>query len=381
MTASKNLLRVCGFGAVALMSTPLVPLPAQQREQPSALKPASAEFDPATVSDPLGKRHLTDAYQKSVLVKTVDDLAPVIELCERALGERLVEKDKKYANQLVSWAYNRRGEFYAEQAAEQAQLKDTRRANEYDELAQAEFEESIKHDPKSWKPLHNRGVSHALHGRLDEALEDFNRVLALNSDYANAWFNRAEVLAEQGRFAEAADDYEHAIERNPKDLLSLKGRASCNVELQRLEKALADFNRIVELEPGNADIRCSRGDVHQSLGRWDAAAAEYEQCIKLFPKHAASYRGAAWLMATCPNEQFRDAELAIRTAEKAKELSGKKSHAALDVLAAAHASAARYDLAVDEEKAAIELSTEPWKELYEERLKLYLRGRPFRQEK
>jgi tetratricopeptide (TPR) repeat protein len=348
-------------------------------QQPSAVKPASAEVDPATLSDPLGKKLLKDAYQASLIIKSSDDLTPVIEGCEKALAGRLVEKDQRYAHVLASWAYNRRGEFYAEQAAESAQQGSERKANEFDTLALAEFEEAIKHDAKAWKPLHNRGVSHALHGKLDEALEDFNRVLALESNYANAWFNRAEVLAEQGRFEEAADDYSHAISKQPNDLLSLKGRASCLVELQRLKEALADFNRIIELEPGNADIRCSRGDIQQSLGKWDAAAAEYEQCIKLFPKHAASYRGAAWLMATCPDAEFRNAELAIRTAEKAMELSGKNSHAALDVLAAAHANAARYDLAVAEEKKAIALAKDPWTELYQRRLDSYLAGRPFRQ--
>ena len=67
----------------------------------------TADFDPATISDPLGKKFLTDAYQKSLLVKKPDDLNAIIEGCERALAERLVEKDQKYAHQLVSWAYNR----------------------------------------------------------------------------------------------------------------------------------------------------------------------------------------------------------------------------------------------------------------------------------
>ncbi len=337
------------------------------------------QVDPASLSDPLGKKMLTDAYEKSLSIKKPDDLTAVIEGCERALGERLVEQDQLYAHQLASWAYNRRGEFYAEQAAELAVQGSDRKANEFDTLAMSEFEEAVRHDPKSWKALHNRGVSRALHGKLDEALRDFNRVLALDSSYVNAWFNRAEVLAEQRRFAEAADDYTHALTRNGADLLSLKGRAAAYVELARWKEALADFERIVELEPNNADIRCSRGDVRQNLGQWDAAAREYQRVIELFPKHAASYRGAAWLMATCPDENFRNADLAIKTAEKAAELSGPQSHAALDVLAAAHANAGRFDLAVAEIKQAMELAKDPWRSLYEERLQLYLKAKPFRQ--
>ena len=48
----------------------------------------------------------------------------------------------------------------------------------------------------------------------------------------------------------------------------------------------------------------------------------YRQAIKLSPKLGRAYRGVAWLMATCPEERFRNAELAVASARQALALDG-----------------------------------------------------------
>ena len=64
------------------------------------------------------------------------------------------------------------------------------------------------------KPLHWYGVAMELRavGRLEEALEGFDRVRALDANYVPAWFMRAQVLEELERVDEARETLDGGIE-------------------------------------------------------------------------------------------------------------------------------------------------------------------------
>lgn len=333
----------------------------------------------AVVSSPAARKMLLDAFGRSKVAKTADDITPIIELCEKALADQLTPANKIYGEQLLSWAYNRRGELFAEQAATFFEQGRERKANEFDALALSEFEAAIKFDATKWKPFHNRGVSLALHGRLDDALIDFNRVLEMSPDYANAWFNRGELMFEKRRYADAAADYSQALKRKPDDAMSLAGRGSAYLESGKLREALADLDRAVALDANQFAARVRRGDARQSAKQWDAAAEDYRQAIKQAAQYAPAYRGAAWLMATCPEERYRNPDLALRTAQKAVELTGSHDYEALEALAAAQANAGEFEAAVKSVEQALALAPEDRKDVVNERKEIYAANKPYRQ--
>ena len=83
-------------------------------------------------------------------------------------------------------------------------------------------------------------------------------------------------------------------------------------------------------------------------------------------------------MATCPDKRFRNAELAIQAANKAIKLDGE-SVLNLDTLAAALASAAQYKLAETTLLKAIKMAGDMPDQRLQTRLKLYQKGKPYRQ--
>jgi len=99
----------------------------------------------------------------------------------------------------------------------------------------------------------------------------------------------------------------------------------------------------------------------------------------------------AWLLAAWPDEAVRDGPRAVRLAERAAELTGRKKPMILDTLAAAYAEVGRFDEAVRLAEQAIRLaeaaiSPESGKADktmlagYRSRLELYRAGRPCRDE-
>ena len=277
-------------------------------------------------------------------------------MCRQARRAKPSEDVAAYADQLAAWAHNRRGEQYAQQAVDLTGQDQQAKAAEFDAQALADFQAAVELDPKNWKALHNRGVSQALAGQLDDALKDFSRVVELKPDYANAWFNRGEVRADRGEHEQAVADYTQAIRLKPEDLDAHVRRGQAYLQLQKLREALADYDRAVQLAPDEAEPLLDRGDLHRSLGQWQLAAEDYRRAVALDHRSSRAYQRAAWILATCPVDRYRNVDLAVQAAEKALELDGEQDVKYLDTVAAAYANAGQFDKACETLARAIDTS-------------------------
>lgn len=322
------------------------------------------------------RAQLDQAYQQTKTAKTSSELSAIIATCERALEQKLSEQHQAYARQLLAWTLNRRGEGYNEQAAA---MQDEAEAERLDAAALADFDAAVRHDPSRWKSWHNRGVSRALLGQYPEALHDFDKVVELKPDYPNAWFNRAELRLELRQFTVAAEDYTHALRLQPDDPAALLGRGRAYLGEGLWDLAIADFDQVLQQEPTRAAALAYRGEARQAQGAWEAAAADIREAVKLDPQTAQGFLALGWLMATCPEDRFRQPDLAVQAAEKGVQLEGEQAVRPLDVLAAALANAGRFE----EAEATLEkaLPHAPPGELadLQQRLQLYRDRKPFRQ--
>jgi hypothetical protein len=91
--------------------------------------------------------------------------------------------------------------------------------------------------------------------------------------------------------------------------------------------------------------------------------------------------GLAWVRAIAPDPAVRQPEEAVRLAERAAAISGRRDAAVLDALAASYASARQFDRAVQTAREAMQVADAAgmqalWVEI-RERLKLYEQQKPF----
>jgi tetratricopeptide (TPR) repeat protein len=364
------------IGAFALL---LVTIPAAGQEtEPTPAKTATGQSRREKIDAVTAAKILTETYERTKDAQTTDDFGQVIEVCERAIAADPPEKIHKYAHQLAAWAYNRRGEVYADQAAGLFNQGSHRQANELDALALDDFRSAVEHDPAKWKAIHNRGVSLALSGKVEEALADFDQVLKLNPEFANSRFNRAELRAQQGKWQAAIDDYSEVLKAKADDVGALMGRGNALLRAGQLAEALADLELALRYSPASAAAFAGRGDVHYAAGRWNEAGEDYRQAIKLDAKLGRAYRGVAWLLATCPDERLRDRDLALQSAEKAIALDGGGDWTYLDVLAAAQANAGRFGEAQATLEKAIQIAPDNAAQTLQSRLARYRDRQPYR---
>ena len=240
---------------------------------------------------------------------------------------------------LAAWACNRSGEIESDRRRDDEALK--------------AFELAIQWDPNCWLALHNRAVSRAQQGNLEGALADFNRCLQLNPGLAVAYRNRGELLAATGRTEEAAADYTSALVQLPQDAELLGMRGEAYHRLGRYEEAMADLTQAIEIAPQDAAAFAQRGNVRAELGDYPRAIADFRQAIAIDGQSAEAYRSLAWLLATCPDERYRDPQQALASAQRAAQLAAPGDPFVLDALAAAYASMGQFDHAVRYQQEAI----------------------------
>ena len=324
---------------------------------------------------------LKKAYAQTKSASTIEDYTEVIRLCAEAQTQTLSERNSDYAKELASWAFNRRGEARTGLAAAALKKGDDKQAAELDAQALSDFEAAVERDPTRWKALHNRGVSYAVAHKYEKAIADFSRVIELQAGYGNAWFNRAEIHYELGKLTEAIRDYSSAIRVNPRDAGAYTSRGHAYFRRRRFRESLTDYDRAVRLEPANAESYTNRGDAYQSLGIWERAASDFRRATELDSQSARAYQSAAWLMATCPDRRYRNAELAVQAANRAVALLDQTDHRYLDTLAAAQANAGQFDEATATLTEAIAAAPPKEQQGLKKRLVMYNSQQPYRQDR
>lgn len=238
-------------------------------------------------------------------------------------------------------------------AADEAILTaDFRRKAHADDLAA--YTKLLRADPDN--PLRHDAVAtlYLDAGQLDEAIAELQASLRLNRESAPTQYNLGFALSARGRRVEAIAAFEEALRIDPGyaqahnnlgALLQLNGKA---------DEAEAHYRRAAALRPDNVEARTNLGQLLSNRGRQADAAAQFAAALALNPDSLKALAGLAWIRATARDPALRDPAEAIRLSEQADAATRHQDVIVLDALAAAYASAGRYDAAVGVARAGLD---------------------------
>lgn len=315
------------------------------------------------------------AYQLAQSANSLNELTESLRICGRAMKATPTAEQKTYIQKLAGWIYNKRGEALVK-LADQTLETDATRSSEYEAAAAKDFDLSIRFDKKTWKPRFNRAVSKAMMGEYNVALQDLDIVIQQQPSHKNARFNRAEILLQLGEYKRAITDYGDVLKLDPNDGAAYAGRGIAFAAIGRAEDAMSDLNAVVRLTPENAAAYVDRADLYAALGDWERAAGDYRIAISKDDQMSRAYQNVAWLMATCPEKEFRNPKLAVLAAKKALELQGP-TYLGLDTYAAALASVGDFAKAAQAQQRAITSAPTDEQTNLQNRLALYRQQRPY----
>jgi tetratricopeptide (TPR) repeat protein len=195
------------------------------------------------------------------------------------------------------------------------------------------------------------------------------RTLSRNADYENP------VLIWKG----AIDVAPH----NPVAYLSLGYSFHSQGRLDQAARCYRQSLRLKPVKLDQAKAKSNLGIILLEQGKFDMAIEHYKEALHLEPDMVVPMLGIAWILATHPDPEQRDASKAVELAERAMGLTELPSAWYFDKLAATYAADGKFEQAlVASEKALVLVSEEHNKQLaneIRERLELYKQAKPYRE--
>lgn len=218
-------------------------------------------------------------------------------------------------------------------------------------------------------------------GQLEDEIAHYRLAIEAEPDYARALHNLGAVLLLVGRPDEAVEPLREAVRVRPDYGLAYANLARALAATEELDEAAQMFRKAISLRPDDPAAHRDLGEVSVRAGNFDTALTHYRIAVGMAPDDTGSLTGLAWVLAVHPDEATRDPKNALRLARRASRLAREPDATTLDALAAAYASAGRFDDAVETaEKALARARTEGDGErarAVAERLELYRNETPY----
>ncbi len=155
--------------------------------------------------------------------------------------------------------------------------------------ALAQGSELLKDFPNSINLYNIIGAANKDLGKLDKAIEAYNKALSLNPNYAEAYYNMGNALKDQLKLDEAIEAYNKALSIKPDYAQAYNNMGNILQNQGKLDEAVEAYNKAISLKPYYAQAYNNMGNILQNQGKLDEAVEAYNKAISLKPDYAEAY--------------------------------------------------------------------------------------------
>lgn len=219
-------------------------------------------------------------------------------------------------------------------------------ALEKQEQALNYFAQALKLNPKLDAAWAGQGASHLMSGEAEKAIASFTKAVSLNPTNAFALDGRGVAYYQREEAAKSLADLDAAIRFNPNEEDYLKHRGVVYRSQGKVDLALADLSEALRLAPRDIEARTQRAYAFYDKQQYEKSLADWEELTRIEPGNFRWHHNLAWLLASCPEQKFRNGKLAVESATKACELTSWHEGGSVATLAAAYAEAGDFAEAI-----------------------------------
>jgi tetratricopeptide (TPR) repeat protein len=228
---------------------------------------------------------------------------------------------------------------------------------DYDKALQ-DYAIAIEKDPKQVPYYVNRAAVYMSINEFAKAKDDYDKAIAIDTKNSALVQQRAIALKAMGDLPASIAEFGLAIELDPKNIPAIMGRGFVYFQIGNHQEAVDDFAQVIELNPNAAVAYNNRGYNYQQLGEDAKALSDFDKAIELESAYGLAHQNRAWSLLTAKDTSLRDKDEALKSANKACELSEFKNPGDLAALAAAHAANGDFEVALGWQEKVITMVTE-----------------------
>lgn len=193
-------------------------------------------------------------------------------------------------------------------------------------------------------------------GKFEEAVEEWNKVLALDPGDFRARNNLGAVLLRVHRTDAGIAEFRKVLATNPKYANAHADLGIALLQEGKIGEGIVQFQKALEINPQLTQSHVNLGNAFYMEGKDAEALTQWRLALSADPNLLPVLNLSAWVLSTSPDASVRDGAEALKLAERAARLSKEQDPAILDTLAAAYAEAGKFPEAVEITKKALALA-------------------------
>lgn len=153
------------------------------------------------------------------------------------------------------------------------------------ELALAEFQKTLKLNPRYYLAYYNAGVVYQLQNKLDLARSSYEACIRINPGYFRTYYNLGIVYKRIGEIDKAIEVYERAIALDPRHPFVYNNLGVALTEKGDLDRAAAVFKKAIEIDPRYEKAHFNLGNIYYRAGKYGLAAESYMAALRINPDY------------------------------------------------------------------------------------------------
>ena len=192
--------------------------------------------------------------------------------------------------------------------------------------ARQRYEQVLAAAPRHFDALHLLGVHAIQTGQPERGVDLIRKAIAVRRDMPGAFGNLANALNSLGRHAEALEASDRAIALNPNFAEAHGNRGQALHQLGRLADSLASYDRVVALKP-TAKAYFNQATLLRELGRLDDALASIDRALALEPANVEGLRTRQLLLFELGGALYEQRQLDAALEHYDRAIALKPDHA------------------------------------------------------
>ncbi|MBN2029359.1 tetratricopeptide repeat protein [bacterium] len=131
----------------------------------------------------------------------------------------------------------------------------------------------------------NLGVAYYNQGQYEKAIEEFNKIILIDSNHVQAHFNLGLVYFQLGRFDEAVQNFQKTISLDSTFYFAHTNLGFLYFSQKQYDKAIEILKQAIVLNPRYDRVHYNLGNVYSELQMMDQAIGEYQKAIDINPNY------------------------------------------------------------------------------------------------